>query len=862
MKTSKYQLKNGMKVLLHQSKKSPVVSVQVWVRTGSADEQKGEEGISHFIEHLVFKGTEKFKTGEIAQIIEGSGGELNAYTSFDQTVFYITISKTFAETAIEALSQMMGSAKFDPTEIDNEREVVIEEIKRGMDSPGRRASQLFFSTMFTKHPYGVPVIGYAKNVSSWPAKKITEYFRQRYSPKNFFLVVTGDFEDKPMKKLIEKHFGIHRSFPPRKTKRKLEPSWKGLRLGAEQSPFKESSTYIGFPIPDVSHKDIPALDVIAVILGQGDSSRLTKKLRLEKPLVNGIGSSTWTPVDEGSFLVTLNAEKEKIKESLAVVFQEIRRLSQDFVSHEELEKARLILSSDQVYSLETVDGISRRLGGFEFYLNDPEYYQKYLTLVNKITVEDLRRVSQKYLNPSRLVMTCLSEYPEKETDQILKNAYLEFKKLYHEKPFTLQINKTSKKEKSAIEKVVFSNGTTLFLKSENETPTLCLRGAFLGGGRAVQSGKEGLVELLSRIWTSSTSKIHEEEIHKQIDQAAASISAFGGRNSFGLNLDCMTPMLPKMLDLFSELLLDPGFEEEHLDRERKVLQNQIKSKFDHPSTVAGRQFMQTLFAGHPYALDSMGTIESTQSITREGIQDYFKEFGTGKNLTFCLVGDVNKKEMIKYFEKIDSRLVPGKKYAGKFELNKITENKFLYTHMDKEQSHLMLGYHGLSVDSPDRYTLQLMESVLAGMGGRLFTELREKNSLAYSVAPQKLVGVGAGSFGAYIGCSPDKVDKALEMMLIEFKKLMEHKVPLAELDRCKRYLIGSHDIELQRKSALATGILFEEIYGLDSNEMFKIAEIYQSITSEDVQKLANKIFSQKFVCSLVGQKNLMGQGLL
>ena len=160
----KFQLKNGLNVLLMESHKSPVVSVQMWVRTGSADEQKGEEGISHFIEHLVFKGTEKFKVGEIASIVEGAGGELNAYTSFDQTVFYVTISKEFAETGLDVISQMMGFPAFDATEIDNEREVVIEEIKRGQDSPGRVASQLLFSTAYKKHPYGIPVIGYDKNI--------------------------------------------------------------------------------------------------------------------------------------------------------------------------------------------------------------------------------------------------------------------------------------------------------------------------------------------------------------------------------------------------------------------------------------------------------------------------------------------------------------------------------------------------------------------------------------------------------------------------------------------------------------------------------------------------------------------------
>ncbi|RYZ87153.1 MAG: insulinase family protein, partial [Proteobacteria bacterium] len=210
--SKKYQLKNGLKVLLLESHKSPVISVQMWVKTGSADEKKGEEGISHFIEHLVFKGTRKYKVGEIASLVEASGGELNAYTSFDQTVFYVTISKQFADVGLDVISEMMGFPTFDATEIDNEREVVIEEIKRGQDSLSRAGSQLMFSTVFKGHPYSVPVIGYDKNVRKFSAKKIADFFHSRYVPRNMFLVISGDFETKDMQKKVEQYFADFKDY--------------------------------------------------------------------------------------------------------------------------------------------------------------------------------------------------------------------------------------------------------------------------------------------------------------------------------------------------------------------------------------------------------------------------------------------------------------------------------------------------------------------------------------------------------------------------------------------------------------------------------------------------------------------------
>ena len=304
MKQTKFQLKNKLKVLLIQSQKSPVVSVQMWVKTGSADEKKSEEGISHFIEHLVFKGTEKYKVGEIANLVEASGGELNAYTSFDQTVFYVTISKNFSDVGLDVISQMMGHPTFDQAETDAEREVVCEEIKMGQDSPSRRSSRLMFSTAFKKHPYGIPVIGYDKNVRAWPVKKIKNYYQSRYVPSNMFLVVSGDFEIPEMKKKVQDYFGDFKPYKLKKISRAKEPAQKKFQFAAEKNDIQDKHLHFIFKAPNVKHKDVPALDVLAMLLGQGDSSLLVKKLRLEKALVGGVSAFNYNPQDQGLFAIS------------------------------------------------------------------------------------------------------------------------------------------------------------------------------------------------------------------------------------------------------------------------------------------------------------------------------------------------------------------------------------------------------------------------------------------------------------------------------------------------------------------------------------------------------------------------------
>jgi zinc protease len=862
----KFQLKNGMKVLFQESHKSPVVSVQVWVRTGSADEGKGEEGISHFIEHLVFKGTRKFKVGEIASMIEGSGGELNAYTSFDQTVFYVTMSKHFVDTGLEALAEMMGFPQFDPTEIDNEREVVVEEIKRGQDSLGRNASQLLFSTTYNKHPYGIPVIGYEKNVRGWSAKKIVQYYHSRYSPKNMFLVVAGDFQAPEMKKQVQKYFGEFKTYPVKAVKRKKEPVQKTVRMKVQKSTFEQSISYMGWKTPNIKHKDIPALDVLSMIMGQGDSSRLVHKLRIEAAIVNSVGASLFTGRDPGFFAISIGYNKENLQPALRGVQETIDEVLNGKINDEEIRKAIINLESESCYIVETVDGLSRKLGDAEFLMGDPKYFEKYLEEVSKVTARDILRVAKKYFNPQTLTITTYTNDDLADVKKIWKNWLSGFKKsLKQNKPGKVSTKKVApsihksmpKKTPSEpkIEVYNLANGVRVLARPSYETDVFSAKLAFLGGGRAEEVGMEGLSELTARSWMGGTKTRAEAQIYHEIEAMAAGISPISGRNSFGLGLDALACFEKPSRELFLELLTEPTFPTEVIEREKKIQLEQIKSRNDNPSQIAIRRFMEKLFEGHPYSRDLLGSPETLKKIGCHEIKDYWAQLQKRRNLTISLSGAFNVDDWLKDIEKATQALPEGKKFEAKFSLKQPKTETTQFYKVQKEQSHLIMGYPGLTVTNEDRFTLQVIQSILAGQGGRLFIELRDKNSLAYSVSPMRMEGVDAGYFGAYIGCSPSKVKKALEMMKVEFQKLCDELVPAAELERAQRYLAGRHDIDLQRVSSIAASILYDDIYGIPYDETFKLADKYFAITAEDVLRVSRQIFQAAPVISLAGPDN-------
>jgi zinc protease len=863
----KLQLKNGLKVLAVPSHNSPVVSVQMWVKTGSADESQRVRGISHFIEHLVFKGTQSYGLGQIAGTVESSGGELNAYTTFDQTVFYVTISKDYLNTGLDVVSQMMGFPLFKPEDIDNEREVVIEEIKRGNDDPHRQASRVLIETLYKKHPYGEPVIGYEDIIRKVTPKEIWKYYQSRYVPKNMTLVVAGDFEPKTFKGDIEKYFAGFKPYPLQKVKRAKESAPKKPQLVVKKTSFEENLLYLCWPGPQATHRDVPALDVLSLVFGQGESSRLNKSLRLDQTLVNWIGASTFTPMDSGFFAVSASVLIERLEDALNVISSQILNLRENPVTADEIDKARMNIQSEEAYSMETVDGLARKVGSYNLFFKDPEYQKIFTKQILAVEPADIKRMVEKYLNPKALSLVLLTPHDEKPLKEITQRWLKDFQKKWQKqkvrtfKKVKLHPGKnlfryasSAKKLQQGLQKEVLKSGVVLLSRPNFETPVLSMRCGFLGGIRAEGVKREGLAELLSRTWVSATNQLSEQELHHRIESRASSLSAYSGRNSVGLSLNTLPRFTADMLELLSGVLHTPLFPAETIEREKMSMAEALRTRQDNLAQIAILNFLKILFVGHPYSSDPLGTKDSVSGFQVSHLKDFLKLHLSQKNCVVAMSGHIEP-EHLDLVREIFGRLPAGSAFRDPFKFSPPTENRRHFQMAQKQQSHLVIGYSGLSITDPRRYALQVLQAILAGQGGRLFLELRDKASLAYSVSPLRMEGIDCGYFGAYIGCSPEKVTKALSMLREEFRKVTEAAVNDIELARAKKFLIGRHHIDLQRNSAICSSVLFDEIYGIPYDETFHFAERVGAVSAQDVLRVAQLIFSQKEIVSLVGPEN-------
>lgn len=869
----KMQLRNGMKVHLFPTYKSPVLALYLWVNTGSADEKEGEEGISHFIEHLLFKGTEKYKVGEIASVIEGSGGSLNAYTSLDQTVFHITISRDYYSLAIDTLFQMVGRPLFDSREIDNEREVVLEEIKRSMDSPYREAGKLLFSTVYKKHPYGVPVIGYAENIKTLSPEKIKNFFESRYSPQNMSLYIVGDMNEKEIKKEIKKQSKI---IAPRKLKpikRFSEETQSEPFFKCEQREFKETVLHMAWRVPCAKSKDAPALEVLALILGQGESSRLFRRLKLQTGLVTSVGCSYYALIDEGLFTISLTIEEKNMSEALHILGEELAQFLIEGPTQEELNKARHLLECEELYSIETVDGKAQRLGHDAQVFGNPEYFQIFLKKVRQITLRDIYHITHKYLRAEKTSVVCVSpeksEYIEKNVKEWIEGYKLacafsslfkvkrdkDLKKLSEKSKDSDFLHKIKKPKTCSPERVILESGAKAIYYPNSDSQIFSLHLGFLGGSRCEDVMQQGLSELVSATLLSGTQQYSEIEIKTLLDNKGISLHPFAGKNTMGLTVSALSQQLSLSRELLFDVIANVKFDEGAVEREKLQLLNMIKIKKDFPDQVVMSLFCKNLFKNHPYGRDPLGTEESVKKLTREDVSNHWKKIIAQKNLCVSVSGNFELEEMKSSLHSHIGQLPIGNTMDMNDSLESLEEDVFVFEELHKEQSHIMYGMSGLRFGDSQKYALQVLQAILAGQGGRLFTELRDKASLAYTVAPVRMEGVDTGFFGAYIGCSPEKSQKSIAMIKQEFCKISESKVSTLELERAKKFLIGKHDIGLQKNSSIANYILFNEIYGASYKELWDYKKYISSVTEDEVLNIAKKLFSQHKVTVAVGRNN-------
>lgn len=865
--TYRRTLPNGLTLLLRESHRDPVVELQIWANVGSADERTGEEGLAHFHEHMLFKGTNRRAVGEVAGEIEGLGGQINAYTSFDSTVYHATLPASEWRQGLDVLCDAVQFSVFDEDEIAREREVVLEEIRRSEDTPGHVLSDLCFRESFRVHRYGQPILGPAANVAGFDRGQVRRFFERWYTPDNLMVVAVGDFDAREMETEIERLFGAAKSGEARR-ERASEPPRSELAVAVLRKPFEGHRVDLAWPAAPFRERDSIHLDLLAYVLGECESSRLVQRVREEEGLVDRIDAGAFTPFDRGLFTIGYETDAGRLLEATQRIIEETERLRREAVTDDELHRARVNFLASEQFERESVSGVASKLGSFETMGGGFEREAWALEILRTATPADLLEVARRYLAPETLTLAAL--LPESGDPALDEQA---FRNAVRQGIEAAALPRTSQVESDGIRSPApdaidigpprlkfgplrttrdgagerldakLSNGLDLHILRRSEVPVAAMRLAFRGGVLYEDESTNGLTRFLSAMWTRGTTRRSAIDYAREVEGLAAEIEGFSGRNSIGITLDCLSETLEPSFALFAEALLEPGFDPEEMERERRETLAALDRREDRLGQLAFQLFARTEFQTHPYRMTVLGERDSVSRFDPTSLRRQAARLLRADRGALAVVGDIDPERVARIVEDRLSGLPRADESLSMPPLEArptgIRESTLI---KDRAQAHLVVGFRGLTLDDPDRHALELISQMLAGQGGRLFLELRDRQSLAYTVSASNVEGLAPGHFTLYIATAPEKLDRARDGIFEEIERLTREAPDRESLERAIRYGTGSFSINSQRNHSRAAHIALDSIYGLGADFTEDYPNALHRVTPEDVLRVARRVF--------------------
>jgi zinc protease len=828
------------------------------------------------------KETGRASTGQMARVIESLGGDINAYTSFDQTVYHVTCAAQHWERILDSFGTIAKPQKFLVEDFKREREVILEELKKNEDSPGRQLFQSLFSATFAKHPYGRPVIGYEKTLKAAKTAQLESFYRKNYVSGKMGLLLVGPLLDKKgarkksLLRYLEKHFGEKVLKPARGTEI-LRTQEAELRNQTEWrvKPFdvKTPTLSFSFRVPDLVHEDMPALDLLSSVLGMGELSRMYQRLFYQTSLATDISGGLYVPRDPG--MIYFQAELDsmaKLRPAAEEMFKELKRIGEEGPTEEELSRVLVNAESERLYATQTADGMAGRLGFLKFIMGDLNFDREYLEELRAVDTSKIKEVARKYLDYHRMSGVILVPKEEAKFDtseikdlavQILSSSSASSSPL----PTQLKAKISKKNQESVLEQIKMPSGLQFCFYHRPRSHVFSIHASALGGVRLEiahpierADADWGASYMMALTWTKGTSKMDANRISAITEGKAANIEGFAGRNSVGLQMTGLARDWGNLAGIFTEVLLDPIFPKDEIDHARRIAEDSVRSVEDHSPQLCSKLFLETLFENHPYGRMTHGSLESLQAIRQEKLRAFHRGWIRPERLVISISGPLKRSTLEPWIQALDRRAQAGISGVAPFNLPANLANepvlkapRWVEKPLGREQCHILVGSLGTQVSSEDRHVIRLLQTLLGGQSGRLFIELREKKSLAYTVSPISFEGLENGYIGTYIACSPLKREEALLGIRSVLEKLSDKGPSIQEMKRAKEFFLGRRAMDLQSDSSLATHHGLEVLYQvpyLDDQQMIKKIN---GITAKEIQNACRKYLIDPFmVTSVVG----------
>jgi zinc protease len=851
MKSMRLSLANGMEMVVCPRDGANVATIQCIIWAGSLDEAEHERGIAHFLEHMLFKGTKTRGVGQVAALIEGAGGDSNAYTTFDKTVFHLTLPSASAELGFDVLSDAIFNSVFDEVEFEKEREVILEEIRRDDDSPGTQSGRAIHADIYADTEAGRPIIGFSQQIAKMSRDVLLAFWQKWYQPQNMSRIIVGNLSSANAINLAEKYFG---SYPSAKSTQVLGSGRnKGLRrqrrgkvrsivIGRE---VEQSRLHVILGAPALDSPDCPLVDTAAYVLGGSDVSRLQSRLQEKEAIVNAIGASAYSSVFEGSFEVSSILEPQNLAPACASIARELALLAgQEPATEQEIERSRAAARIARVHREETVDGIASAIvAGLSTPMKE-KFETYYEHLANNFHPAELTHALKRNwdLHDALIVVVC--DHPHKPEPSALEAAFRQGLDSAIVHSANTQPKVLKKIDAVTVHKFEIGEGVSVIYREIPDAKMFSFTATTEGGQRAETTATAGSFYAMAGLLGLASKRRDYDQFVGRLEDLGSVLSGFSGKDSCGLTMQCTTEQVDEMIGHLAECMLEPKFPAEQWQVNLRETFESMKMQSDSFEWVCMRRLHLKVFGNHPYTMPIVGFDHVLKGLTAKGLEEFYEQWRDSGRWVFAGAGgapasrvrDVLSQRFATFKPKPVARSFP---FSLKDDLGPTLMS--IIPKRIPEQAQVAIGGLGPSWASADREATDILLTALSGQGGRLFA-LREDESLAYSVGPLHTQGMGGGMVGAYMATAREKVDRARSGLERELRKISSKGVTSEELNWARAFLIGNHEIGLQRTSAQAMTMALMELYGLGWNDFQNYPDRLRQVSKEAVDRAAAKYF--------------------
>lgn len=619
------RLQNGLTLMVIEDNRFPLVAERLFVHAGSGYETPRQAGLSHLLEHMVFKSTQKRTAGQVASDIEGAGGDLNASTSFDSTVFRVDLPADRWKLGLDAIKDMIFGAKFVPEELDSERQVVLSELARGKDNPDNRLFQMTQAMVWPGQSYGWPIIGFPETVSKFTADDLRGYVKERYQPQAMLLVIAGKVRSEDVQKEVEAQFGTlvnDRPLTPvvpyvQPTVAEGQPMVK-----VEYGQWNKVRLQLAFPTPGIRAADEPALEVLSQLLAGDETSRLYRTFKYDKKLVDAISCTSMTLERGGLFLIEASLDAKNVAAFWQGLMTELAHLKGTSFGDHELARVRLNIENGLYQAKETLAGLAMKAGYFRFYGYDPDGEANYLRALHLVDQKAVEAVVESTLRPERRLIAAL--VPTADEKQVTADELTSIAAKAWPAPGKPATAQTAQGGGVAAPEVAdLGGGHTLVLLPDKTLPYVSVSLVYNGGDALLAKNRQGLAELTANSLTAGTAKLSANALEDFLADRAATLSATAGRDAFSLGAKFPSRFEKDLYGLLADVLQNPAFLPTEVSRGVADQLASIKSREDQPMALAFRKLFPFLFTDTAYAYMRLGEPATVKTFTAKDVSGFW-----------------------------------------------------------------------------------------------------------------------------------------------------------------------------------------------------------------------------------------------